>query len=231
MSFGKALPAPKTPDSGSRRNDGLLREPIAKQARHRSIVRVIANNPRTLKCYVCRQMAHTSTPRTNRPAVAPIFAALDRALRAVTVCGMVLVLPVSLLLFLQWPLRDFGIGHSREANDLAQWLFAIYASIAVSYASRRHTHLAADALAHRYPARLRERLHRGAALCILLPSSLFVLYAGGGTVWQSLQRLDRFPDTTNPGYFLIVGSMWLLALLVLLQSLIDAFSNPRTDSA
>ena len=58
-----------------------------------------------------------------------------------------LVLPVALALFLQWPLRDFVKAYSREANDLGQWVFALYASLAMTFAAREHAHLAVDAIA------------------------------------------------------------------------------------
>ena len=136
---------------------------------------------------------------------------------------MVLVLPLSLLLFLQWPLRDLVGAYSREANDFAQILFAVYVSVAISYASRRHAHLAADALAHRYSLQTRRWLARAASGCVLLPWSAFLLYAAWPGVAQSLAQLEAFPDTFNPGYFLIKVALALLALLVLLQALLDAF--------
>jgi hypothetical protein len=43
--------------------------------------------------------------------------------------GLVLVLPLSLLLFLQWRCAIWCKA-TREANDLAQWLFALYVSLA-----------------------------------------------------------------------------------------------------
>ena len=61
--------------------------------------------------------------------------AFDRVLGAALMCGAVLVLPVSLLLFLQWPLRELLHSYSREANDFAQLLFALYVSIAVTCAT------------------------------------------------------------------------------------------------
>jgi TRAP-type C4-dicarboxylate transport system permease small subunit len=147
---------------------------------------------------------------------------LDRAVGAVVALGQWLVLPVSLLLFLQWPLRDVVHGWSREANDLAQWLFALYVSLALTDATRQRTHLAADALARRYPESLRRRIFRAAALLCVVPWSLFVLIAGAAPVWQSVRQLEQFPDTYNPGYFIVKLSAWLLALLALLQALVDA---------
>ncbi len=46
--------------------------------------------------------------------------ALDRIIGGITWAGGILVLPLALLLFLQWPLRDVVQQYSREANDLAQ---------------------------------------------------------------------------------------------------------------
>lgn len=153
---------------------------------------------------------------------------IDRAVGCVTVCVSGLVLAVSLLLFLQWPLRDLVQAYSREANDLAQWLFALYVGVAVTYATRNNTHLAAHAIAHRYSVRARSRLRRAASLLFLLPWSGFILYAAWPLVWQSVLQLESFPDTFNPGYFLLKIAAWLLALLVFLQALIDIL---RTDPA
>jgi len=61
---------------------------------------------------------------------------LDRTLGCLIAAASVLVLPVSLLLFLQWPLREWLQAYSREANDLAQVLFALYVSVAITAATR-----------------------------------------------------------------------------------------------
>ncbi|MGE5615840.1 MAG: TRAP transporter small permease subunit [Bacillota bacterium] len=151
-----------------------------------------------------------------------VLRALDRALGAITAAGLALVLPLSFLLFAQWPLREVVQAYSREANDLAQILFAIYVSLAITYATRRRGHIAADAFAHRYPERFRERLARIASFLVLLPWSAFILYAVTGEVWRSVRQLEAFPDTFNPGYFVIRLSLWLLAVLVCLQAILDA---------
>ena len=92
---------------------------------------------------------------------------MDRALGRLIEAGRWLVLPVALILFLQWPLRDFVQWGSREANDLGQWIFALYVSLAVTFASRERAHLAVDAIAHDYPAPLRAALARNAVdLCL-----------------------------------------------------------------
>jgi TRAP-type mannitol/chloroaromatic compound transport system permease small subunit len=154
-------------------------------------------------------------------------AMLDRMIGMVVTAMSVLVLPVSFLLFLQWPLRDLVHAYAREADDLAQWLFALYMSAAITYATRRDTHLAAHAIAHRYSAEAKSRLRRAASLLVLLPWSLFILIAAWQPLVQSVGQLESFPDTFNPGYFLIKIAAWLLALLVLLQAIVELLPAPK----
>src|SRR5207253_2573805 len=74
---------------------------------------------------------------------------LDRLFRA----AAWLVLPLALLLFAQWPLRDLVQAYSREANDLAQVVFALYMAVAVSAATRANVHLSAGHHAPRVTTR------------------------------------------------------------------------------
>ena len=152
---------------------------------------------------------------------------VDRALALVVRAASYLVLPLSLLLFLQWPLRDVVQAGSREANDLAQILFALYVAVALTAATRERAHLAADVLARRYPGRVRDRMTRIAALCIAAPAALFVLVSGARATWASTIGLERFPETTNPGYFLLRIAVMALAALVLVQALLDAARRTR----
>jgi TRAP-type mannitol/chloroaromatic compound transport system permease small subunit len=141
----------------------------------------------------------------------------------------ILVLPLALLLFLQWPLREVVQAYSRESNDLAQILFALYVSIAITAATRQDGHLAADTLARRFRERTRRTLKHLAALFILLPWSTFVLWVAWPMVWQSLRGLESFPDTYNPGFFVIRMAVALLAITVLAQGLIDVFRHSAGD--
>ncbi|WP_051357039.1 hypothetical protein [Azorhizobium doebereinerae] len=145
---------------------------------------------------------------------------LDAALRA----ARWLILPVSLLLFLQWPLRELVRAYSREANDLGQWMFALYVAVAVTAATRARAHLASDLFAHRYRAPTRARLARVGAALGMLPWSIWLLVTGSSLTAQSLASLESFPETYNPGYFLVKAAMWLLALLAFLQALLDVFA-------
>ena len=153
--------------------------------------------------------------------MARLLDALDRWVRATIGAGQWLVLPVLVLLFAQWPLRDLFRVYSREANDLGQIFFALYVAIALTAATRAGTHLAADALARSYSTRTRILVVRLGALLGLLPWALFMLIAGRKIVFWSVMQLELFPDTFNPGYFLIKIAMALMALLVIAQAILD----------
>ena len=119
------------------------------------------------------------------------------------------------------PLREWLQAYSREANDLAQALFALYVSVAITAATRHRAHLAADAFARRYNGVLRFRLARLGALLVLIPWSVFVGYAAWPSVVQSVLQLERFPETFTPGYFIVRLALLLLALLTLAQGVVD----------
>jgi TRAP-type mannitol/chloroaromatic compound transport system permease small subunit len=155
---------------------------------------------------------------------------LDRFITATLRSLQWLILPLVLLLFLQWPLRDLVRSYSREANDLGQWIFALYVAASVTAATRARTHLAADMLARRYRPALRAWLVRCGAALGLVPWALLVLIAGKNLVWSSAVSLEAFPDTYNPGYFIIKLALWLLAGLVLAQAVLD-IARPRPETA
>jgi TRAP-type C4-dicarboxylate transport system permease small subunit len=160
-------------------------------------------------------------PRSSRFGLA-LSAGLDRATQA----AAWLVLPLAALLFAQWPLRDAVGAWSRQANDIAQWLFALYVAIALRAATRQRAHMAAGLFVARYPAQWQHRLARfGEALCVL-PWALFVLVTGAAPTWQSIAGLEAFPDTFNPLYFVVRASAWLLALMLALQALVDLAGAP-----
>jgi len=145
---------------------------------------------------------------------------LDRGLGAVCLAARWLALPLVLLLFLQWPLRDLVKGWSREANDLGQCVFALYVAVSLTAATRSGAHLASDALAHRHGQRLRRALETGLIAFGLLPWSLFLLIVGWPALLASLRVLESFPDTGNPGYFLVRASGFVLAALAFASGLL-----------
>jgi len=154
---------------------------------------------------------------------------LDRLIGQIVAAAQWLALPLVLLLFLQWPLRDIVRGYSREANDLGQIIFALFVAVSITAATRAGTHLAADTLAQRYAVRTRHRLKRLGAALGILPWALFVLFAAKGIVLSSVRELEAFPDTYNPGYFVIKAALWLMAIVVIAQALVDIFRPLPAD--
>jgi len=154
---------------------------------------------------------------------------LDRLIGRIVAVASWLALPLVVLLFLQWPLRDLLRSYSREANDLGQVAFALFVAASVTAATRAGTHLAADLLAQRYSARTRRRLNQAGAAIGLLPWASFVLIASKTTIVSSVRDLESFQDSGNPGYFLVKLALWVMAALILGQSLVDIFRSPAAD--
>ena len=102
-------------------------------------------------------------------------------------------------------------------------------AVSISAATRAGTHLAADALAQHYTARTRYWLKRLGAGLGLMPWALFVLIAGKTFVVPSLLGVESFPETYNPGYFLIKCALWLMAIMVIAQAIVDFFRPLPAD--
>ncbi|HEY6356284.1 MAG TPA: TRAP transporter small permease subunit, partial [Burkholderiaceae bacterium] len=179
-------------------------------------------------CLRClRDLAHNDATGA-RPVASDN--AIDRGLDALTTATMPLAIAVTLLLFLQWPLRDLVHAGSTQANDLAQWLFALYVALSLRHATRHHAHLTArgDIAAASDPTSLQRIRWRavGAALC-LLPWAAFLLIAGWPEVRQAVGSGERFPETDNPGYFMTHVAMGVLALLATWQGARDLWRALR----
>ena len=146
---------------------------------------------------------------------------LDQLVASILATAKWLALPIVVLLFLQWPLRSIVGLYSREANDLGQWLFALYVAASITAATRSKAHLAADTMARNYSAATRQWLARAGVLFGLIPWSVIVLVTSWSLVRDSMLLLERFPDTGNPGYFIIKLALLLMALLVLIEGLLE----------
>src|SRR5438309_389467 len=124
-----------------------------------------------------------------------------------------LVLPLAVLLFAQWPLRELVQAYSREANDLAQIVFAFYMAVAVSAATRANIHLSAG---HQVPRVTRARAW--ALFACVAPWCGFMLWASFPPVLESVKQLERFGETFNPGYFVVKLALWVLLVLALVEA-------------
>lgn len=169
-----------------------------------------------------------NTPSPTEPS-GPTGPAAPRWLDWIDRAAMPFAIAIALLLFAQWPLRDLaGSGNGpTQANDLAQWLFALYVAVALRHAGRRGAHLVARPDLAADTAGRHARLRRiGAALCVL-PWSLFLLVTAAAPVMRSVAALELFPDTFNPGYFMIKVALLLLAALLAVQSALDLWQELR----
>jgi TRAP-type mannitol/chloroaromatic compound transport system permease small subunit len=153
---------------------------------------------------------------------------LQKIMDATCRLASLLTLGVTLLLFLQWPLRDAIGSGSTQANDMAQGLFALYVACALRHAGVRRAHLVArPVLAPRTD--LPSWRAVGSAMCVL-PWAVCVLGLSTPFVLRSVLMLERFPESYNAGYFVIKLALLLLAALLALQALLDlsqALRRPR----
>jgi TRAP-type C4-dicarboxylate transport system permease small subunit len=154
-------------------------------------------------------------------------------MRHLRVLASLLVLPLALLLFLQWPLRELVQAYSRQANDLAQILFALYVAVAIAAASHARVHLAAGVQAVQGGDRAVTTAPWRAWACLVCvgPWAAFMLWASFGTVRLSLLGLERFAETLTPGYFVIKLAQGLLLCLVLVQAGLDVRASMRNSRA
>jgi len=153
---------------------------------------------------------------------------LEQFVESILAAAKWLALPIVTLLFLQWPLRTVVGLYSREANDLGQWLFALYVAASITAATRAKSHLAADTIARNYSDATRQWLARAGALLGLVPWSVIVLVTGWPVVRDSTLLFERFPDTGNPGYFIVKIALLLLASLILIEGLLELFRPGRS---
>lgn len=150
---------------------------------------------------------------------------LGRVVGAMVRLGGWLAIPIFLALFLQWPLRDVVRCCSRETNDAAQWIFALYVALALTAATRAGAHLRADAHARRYAAATRRRIERIGMGFVFGVFAALALAASWPMARASLVAFERFSDTSNPGYFLIKLAVPVMAGLALLQALLRLFDK------
>ena len=152
-----------------------------------------------------------------------------------------LVLPLALLLWAQWPLRDLLQAYSREANDLAQIVFAVYVAVAVTVATQAGSHLCSAGApqdAGRPSSgsggssssswKTWNRWRTWAVLLCVGPWCVFMVWVTLPQIAASIQGLENFPETRNPGFFIIKIAMGILVILVLLDLLWQCATHAPT---
>lgn len=137
-------------------------------------------------------------------------------MRRLIALASLLVLPLALLLFAQWPLRVGVQAYSLLANDVAQILFALYAAVAVTAASRARSHLAIAR--HTAPGTPMARWRTWALALCVAPWALFLLWTATPQMLASIAAGEIFSEGLTPGYFIVRIALVLLALLVLVDA-------------
>ena len=66
-----------------------------------------------------------------------------------------------------------------------------------------------------------------ASALVVLPAMSYVLWLAAPMVARSVVALEGFPETFNPGYFLLKLALLVLAAAALLQALLDVIRPPR----
>ena len=142
---------------------------------------------------------------------------LRNAARRSVLAAALLALPLAVLLAAQWPLRELVQAYSRQANDFAQVVFALYVAVAVTAASTAGCHLSAA-----HTGQQRRRWRAWALLACVGPWALFMLWSFTGPALEATRLVERFSETLNPGFFAIKLALLLLVGLVLAQALVRA---------
>jgi hypothetical protein len=144
-------------------------------------------------------------------------------MKRLTLWTSLLALPLLILLFLQWPLRELVHAYSQQANDAGQILFALYVAVAITATSVAQAHLAVG-----MPGQARAGGWRSlvAAVCVL-PWSLFMLWSIGPSVLHSTAALEHFAETRTPGYFVIKMAAAFLLLMAVGHAIAIIFGSIR----
>ena len=145
---------------------------------------------------------------------------MHKAISLLFTATSLLVIALAVLLCLQWPLREAFQAYSRQANDLAQMVFAGYVAVGVAAASMRRVHLTAKT--SRVPTAWGVRLRAWALVLCTAPWALWMLWSCLPAAVQSVQGAERFPDTLNPGYFVLRLALVLMMALVLVVSVLPS---------
>ena len=118
-----------------------------------------------------------------------------------------LVLAVVFLLFVQNPLREFVGQGQFLANDMGQLTHAAVFMIGVAYAWRWDRQVRVDLFYRGMTPRWKAIVNLLGTCFLLLPWLAIVTWDAVPTALQSLQIVERFPESGSPGFFLM---KWLL---------------------
>ena len=142
--------------------------------------------------------------------------------------AIALVVPIVVLLLIQWPLRTWVETFSNYIFNFTQVLFGLYAAFAITAASRSNAHLAFVSYGSTKKTKKDSQWRTWARLACVTPWALLILYISVPQTWQSIMLLEKFREGGFAhGYFMLRLSVVLLALLVLVNALADVYYMRR----
>nr|WP_295776670.1 C4-dicarboxylate ABC transporter substrate-binding protein [Rhodoferax sp.] len=141
--------------------------------------------------------------------------------------AIVLVLPLAFLLFAQWPLRSWLEAYSRDANNIAQIVFALYAAVAITAASRSKAHLAFVGYRKRVQRKATVLWRPWVRLVCVGPWAAFMLWTAVPQMVESIRVMEKFGEGYTAGYFVMRIALVVLAVLVLVNALADVYFETR----
>jgi TRAP-type mannitol/chloroaromatic compound transport system permease small subunit len=130
-----------------------------------------------------------------------------------------LVLAVVFLLFAQNPLREYVGRGQFFANDMGQLSHAAVFMIGVAYAWRWDRQVRVDLLYRNMGPRTRAVVNLLGTVFLLLPWLAFVARDAVPTVMESVQLVERFPETGSPGFFVMKSLLLAFVAMMSLQAL------------
>jgi TRAP-type mannitol/chloroaromatic compound transport system permease small subunit len=135
--------------------------------------------------------------------------------------------PLMLLLGAQWPARELFNHETVRINDLGQICFGVLIAFGMAMTIVEDRHVRIEVLARRMPQRMRLLLELAAHLLALLPWLALLLIHGEPFVMNSLRQLEKFPETYNPGYFMLKAGFALFVLFAIAGSLLRVWVLAR----
>jgi TRAP-type mannitol/chloroaromatic compound transport system permease small subunit len=129
-----------------------------------------------------------------------------------------LVLAVVFLLFVQNPLREYVGRGQFLANDMGQLSHAAVFMIGVAYAWRWDRQVRVDLFYRGMRARTKAVVNLLGTVFLLLPWLAIVTWDAVPTVIDSVNVLERFPETGSPGFFVFNSLLLAFAATMGLQA-------------
>jgi hypothetical protein len=138
--------------------------------------------------------------------------------------AIALIVPIGVLLLLQWPLRASVDTFSNYTSNITQILFGLYTAFAITAASRANTHLAFVKYGKGDKAAAGSQWRVWARLACVMPWALLLLWTSVPQTIQSTLSLESFREGGfTHGYFVLRFSVLLLVGLALANALADVY--------